>query len=60
MTGQATTGTDEGKRPRRHYARLVLPMFLVLAGGAGFVAALIYYAAITARPCAPAKRWRAR
>ncbi len=47
MTGQATTGTDEGKRPRRHYARLVLPMFLVLAGGAGFVAALIYYAAIT-------------
>ncbi len=47
MLGAPTTETSDAGRPRRHYARMVLPMFLVLAGGAGFVAALIYYAAIT-------------
>lgn len=44
-TGSTAASSEPGRR--RHFVRLVLPMFLLLAGGTGFVAALIYYAAVT-------------
>lgn len=47
MAGEPMAGSGKPIGPQRHYARLVLPMFLVLVGGTGFVAALIYYAAVT-------------